>query len=233
MNNKKYKGIYIMDISSIFDRQIIFDKFVETKSKLRKNEEYLKKITEKTSKYYIGISIKNRDKRIISDYLKYIFSIFIIIVISIFVTKAIYLSYLPDTWLLTKFNNIIKVLAFIFVITVGLVIFSVESDKNVIDSLVSLVVVLKEEKILDDKEHRLETISSIYKNRDSVGSHFIKIKNFIKNSNVLKYYNFLPPFFIGILTTYFSGALKLEESITGNDILKILSLIFLYLLHFH
>ena len=232
-NSKNIKATYktkaskgkMKNISSIFDRQIIFDKFVETKSKLRKNEEYLKKITEKTSEYYIGIAIKNRDNRIISDYIKYVFSIFIIIVISIFITKAIYLRYLPDTWLVTKFNNIIKVLAFIFVITVGLVIFSVESDKNIIDSLVSLVVVLKEEKILDDKEHRLETISSIYNHRDSVGSHFIKIKNFIKNSNVLKYYNFLPPFFIGILTTYFSGVLKLEESITGNDILKILSLI--------
>lgn len=46
-----------MDISSVFDRQVIFDKFVKTKSKLRLNNRYKKVITEKSSKYYIDIAI--------------------------------------------------------------------------------------------------------------------------------------------------------------------------------
>lgn len=168
-NNKNIKATYktkaskrkIKNISSIFDRQIIFDKFVETKSKLRKNEEYLKKITEKTSEYYIGISIENNGNRIIFGYIRYIFNIFIAILISIFITKAIYSSYAPDTWIVKKIYSIIIILFLLFILMVVLVIFSVQSDKSIIDSLVSLVIVLKDEGILEDKSYRVKTISYI------------------------------------------------------------------------
>lgn len=41
----------------------------------------------------------------------------------------------------------------------------------------------------------------------------------------MKYYKFLLPFFIGILTTFFSGVLKPDGSMTNDYIFKILSLI--------
>lgn len=229
-----------MDISSVFDRQVIFDKFVKTKSKIRLDDRYNKLVIDKNSKYYIDIAINNRDNRINFRYLMYIFKIFIAIGVSILITKTLYSKYIPDSWLVSNFYDIIIVLSVVFVVIVVLVIFSVQSDKNIIASLISLVVVLTDEGILADKEYRVKTISYLYKNIDSVGGLFIKIKNFTINSNVLKKYNFIPPFFIGILTTYFSGVLKLEESITIDDMFKILSLIFslfvtmslLYLLFF-
>lgn len=215
-----------MDISSVFDRQIIFDKFVKTKSKLQSDNRYKKAIAERGGDYFINISINNRYNRIIFNYIKYIFSIIAIIGISVFITKVLYSKLIPSSRIVNNFYNIIIFLFIVFMILVAFIMLSVQSDNNIIDSLISLVIVLNYEGALYDKEHREKTISYLHNNRDSIGGVFKKIMNYAVKSKVFKYYSLIPPFFITILTAYFSNIFKLGTSESSDDMFLILSLIF-------